>query len=386
MITGIQKPKGILRFSLAILLVYLMTSHFYLFKSGIPQISHYILFFGIVVLLFTRFMQGAMRLGKAEYAALTFGFFTFLINMIHFLALPDPMFLASSFFYVFDALIFVFVVMLFREAPSQTLRVVYIGVALSILSQIIYIQFFPDYEAGRVQGSFNNPNQLSYWALFSGCALLLARSYTKLRWHDLALFFGIAYVQALALSKAGLIAFGILAATLPFSRMMPMPYKGAFFFLSAFAVIVLLLGFSEITQTGPLQNVIGRIDTIGHEADDTLAARGYLRPVQYWHHVILGAGEGGYGRFFDMPGNLHLEIHSGLLNILFSYGIGGFVIFMIFLYTVLRQAPRYFWIILFVIMLNGLTHQNIRFTYFWIVMGVAYGTRYVRIEEQDKEP
>ncbi|MCD8562937.1 MAG: hypothetical protein LRY54_02565 [Alphaproteobacteria bacterium] len=374
------KASGITRFGLVILFVYVCTSQFYVFGSGRPQPSHILLFFGVILVLSVRFLEGRMRLGRPEYAALAFGGLTFTINIIHYAFMPDRVFLQSSLFYVFDAFLFVFIMVLLREAPQAATRLIYSGLVVSLITEILHVLMFS--EIGRAYGTFNNPNQLSYWSLFSACLLLLLRSYTKLRWYDLALFFGVGLLQTAALSKAGLITFCILVVTLPFTRMMPVKYKATFFLLAAFTSLFVVFSFanfySTITGVQNISNAINRIDRIGYEQDDSLEGRGYLRPVEYWDNLFLGAGEGGYSRFTDI--GLPLEIHSGLINILFSYGFIGFGVFLFFLFQVVKRSPRYFLVILMVIMIHGLVHQNIRFTYFWIVMALACGIRYTKTE------
>ncbi len=372
------KPDFIIKFGLFILFAYLTTSYFYLFRTGLPQISDFIMAFGMLSVFGYYFIIGRLGFTQVHLLALTFALWTFFINIIHYMVYPDIQFFLSSLYYLYNVGIFIMISLLFRDAPNATLRTIYVATAIALIIEIVICHFYPNYENGRVQGTFHNPNQLGFWALFSACIMILLRSYSKFRWYDLAIFFGFALLQSLAISKAGLIAFGILALSLPFMRAMPNGYKVMFF------MVGLVIGIFSIghradlgrvaTQVEHINNVVNRLDNIGREADDTLQWRGYYRIFEYPAYVIVGAGEGAYERFEDTP--QPVEIHSAIINIIFSYGLMGIAIFGTLLYMIVKYAPKHFIVILFVMVLNGLTHQNMRFSHFWIVFGVAYGIRY----------
>ena len=382
----ITKVSAIDKFALGILFLFMSTGNLYLLPSGTPQISHYLLFTGVITLIFARFLEGRLIWERAGAVAFIFGMFTFFINMIYFIFIPDRIFLLSSFFYVFDALVFIFIIMLFRSYPKKTLNLIYIGLCISIFTEVVAVLFFPEVYGGRANGTFNNPNQLAYWTIFTASILILVRAHTGLRWYDLALLIILLWLQTVALSKAGLISYLILLLGLLFYRVIPAAYRLTFGAISVFVVILIVFNISFVANTARqfdnISNAIDRLEGIGNEKDDSLRYRGYYRPLEYPQYLLTGAGEGGYHRFFDMT---HDEIHSGLVNIIFSYGIFGFLIFLSFLYYVTRRAPPVFLLILCVITLNGLTHQNVRFTYFWITMAVAYGVYWVRVEDKENQ-
>lgn len=377
-LNGNNRNVSSIKFGLFILFLYLTTSYFYLLPTGLPQFSDAIMALGMLIVFVALFMADGLRLTKTHFLSIAFAAWTFTINIVHYVFHSDVIFFLSSLYYVYNVGIFIFITILFRYAPQRAWYITYVAIAASVVIEIVYAYFFPNLENGRVQGSFHNPNQLAYWALFSACIMILLRSYSKFRWYDLAIFFGFAFIQSLAISKAGLIAFGILALSLPFMRTMPNSFRVFFFMISLVIGIFSINHMSDLvriaTQVENVSNVLNRLDNIGREADDSLQWRGYYRIAEYPEYVFIGAGEGGYERFQDTP--QPVEIHSSIINIIFSYGIMGTIIFGLFLFSLIKNSPKYFIVVLFVMMLNGLTHQNMRFSHFWIVLGVAYGMRY----------
>ncbi|MAE51797.1 MAG: hypothetical protein CMH27_08300 [Micavibrio sp.] len=381
------KPDFIVKFGLFILFAYLTTSYFYIFRTGLPQISDFIMAFGMLFVFGYFFIIGRLGFTQVHVWALAFAAWTFVINIIHYVVYPDIQFFLSSLYYLYNVGIFIMISLLFREAPNATLKTIFVATAIALVVEIVICHFYPNYENGRVQGTFHNPNQLGFWALFSACIMILLRSYSKFRWYDLAIFFGFAFLQSLAISKAGLIAFGILAISLPFMRAMPNSYRIMFFMTALVIGIFSINHMADLsrlaTQVENINNVVSRLDNIGREADDTLQWRGYYRILEYPAHAIVGAGEGAYERFEDTP--QPVEIHSSIINVIFSYGLMGMAIFGTLMYMIVKFAPKHFMVILFVMMLNGLTHQNMRFSHFWIVFGVAYGMRYCSSQYKERK-
>ena len=112
--------------------------------------------------------------------------------------------------------------------------------------------------------------------------------------------------------------------------------------------------------------------SIGEERDDSLDGRGYTRLVQNAIYLVLGAGEGAFWR--HSGGGYNQELHSGLATIIFSYGVVGMSIFFMFLYGVVRKTSLFFTLIFIIVMMFGFTHQNFRFSLYWVYLAVIYMT------------
>jgi hypothetical protein len=99
-----------------------------------------------------------------------------------------------------------------------------------------------------------------------------------------------------------------------------------------------------------------------------LEVRGYDRIWKYPQYVLAGAGEGDYDRF-----EAERELHSSFGTMLFSYGVVGLVLFLAVLYQSLRSTPLLVKIYVLSVLLYGLTHQGLRFSWFWMLLGIAAG-------------
>ncbi len=359
------------------LFIYASTSIFYIFPSGMPQIPDYILALAMVMLLLGFMMRRESRFDVVFLYALGFGFFTFLINMIHFTILPDPTFIKSSLYYIFNASVFVVTVFLMRRTPEKTWRVLYYGLVAAIILELLYVECVPSLRGFRTTGTFFNPNQLAVWALLASCMLVLLKARARLNVFDLCLLLGLGYIQTLSLSKAGLVCFGLLGVTLLVLPALTLRMRLAFLFA---CVLLLIFGFFEISRIETLleqyQNIdqaLSRLEDIGGEEDDSLEGRGYNRIWQNPEFVIFGAGEGGYLRFAGF--SKALEMHSGVGTLVFSYGVIGLTLFFMVLYAILYKNSALVFCLVSILFLYGLTHQNIRFTPFWLFLGICYAHR-----------
>jgi len=370
---------------------YFITSPLYLFESGLPQISDLALAAGMMPILVISFLSHNKI--KTIYLA---GFFfitiTFVVNMVNFWFLRDSLFLKGSFYYLYNFFVFVFIAHMFRaNTPKfRDLTILFLYAATAL--QLFYILAFDSNHPWRETGSFNNPNQLAYWSLLCVIMLGFLRAPNRLKVWDLLAIAALGYFQMLALSKAGILTFvmtiGIFTLSPLFSNRMKLGLIIAA--LAGFIVlgfVVLKSGDMShlLAQVSELERTVDRIANIGEEADDSAEGRGYDRLTDHPGYLITGAGEGGYFRF-DGPMR-GAEIHSGLASLFFCYGILGLISFLAFLYQVFRKQPVYLALLVIPIMLNGLVHQNIRFTHFWVVLGLAYAMREFRHEQRrDHDP
>ena len=131
-----------------------------------------------------------------------------------------------------------------------------------------------------------------------------------------------AYLVALSLSKAAILSYFLLLA-IHFSRSLWL------LILAAVAIAILYFAIGDADIVG---DVVNRLQNIGKQRDDSLEGRGYTRIWVYPQHLLLGAGEFGWGRFKDVTS----ELHSTLGTILFSYGSIGLVLFSLILWRLFR--------------------------------------------------
>lgn len=365
-------------------LAYLLLSPIYVFSKGLPQPADYIIFalgFPALVIAMINYKGGISKvfLFGALFAGLTVA-----VNLIHFSFLFNDRLLKHSAYYIFNFCAFLFTLVVFRQNPHALNKLTYIAVATIIIFQFFYAPLFGDVELLRNLGSFNNPNQLAYWSLLNMAILIVLKRDKKFTYLDLILFAMCIYLQALSLSKAGMIITVFMTMLIFF--LPNMPKNGRILMMIGFIgfIIFQLFDPTYITQklerVEQISKVVARIDNIGQERDDSAEGRGYDRLLRYPHYMIFGAGEGAFYRF----GIGAQEIHSGIATLLFSYGVTGFLFFGFFIWSVFNNLPKQYYLILGLIFLFGIPHQNIRFTYFWIFLGLAHAHHMYFRQKEDQ--
>lgn len=90
-----------------------------------------------------------------------------------------------------------------------------------------------------------------------------------------------------------------------------------------------------------------------------------MRILEHPEHLAFGAGEGAVDRFDPVH---PIEIHSSAGTLLFSYGVVGSALFLLFLYHVLKLASPYLIAHLIPVTFYTLTHQGLRESMFWILL------------------
>ncbi|MEM9469048.1 MAG: hypothetical protein AAF988_02690, partial [Pseudomonadota bacterium] len=359
-------------FFTAVWILYLLLSPVYIFSKGLPQPADYLLFFCGFPALFVTMIRHRGPLSKVFLFGMLFAILTMAINLVHYSFLFNDRLLRHSVYYIFNFSAFYYTLVMFRQSPETMNRLTYIAISAAIIFQFIYAPFFGGIEVLRNTGSFNNPNQLAYWCILSACILIILKRDQQFTPFDLLLFGMLFFLQSLSLSKAGIIVSALL---LPIIVFLPnMPNYGKLLALVGIIGFIITQALEpdslqrRLTQIEQISAVTARLDNIGSESDDSASGRGYDRIIKYPHFIIYGAGEGAFSRF----GIGAQELHSGLGTILFSYGITGFVFFMMFISAVFYKAPKQYYLLLGLVFLFGIPHQNIRFTYFWIFLGMVH--------------
>lgn len=366
--------KNVPQFLLFIGFVYIVLSPFYVVQSGLPQPADFLMMFGILAASSMMLIRNKLMFSKLSLSLIGFVGLVCAINLYHFIFTPDNRFLLSSLTYIYNAGVFAFFMILFTKAPEQTKRMLRYGFIISLVIQAVYLIFAGDFGSRNI-GTFNNPNQLGYWALLVVASLYVLKEQSfkpsDYIWLSLCGFIG-----ALSLSKAFLLVFPFVLAVYIFSLKTKNLWR---IILCLIGVIIVAYGFINPNfalcdyAAEAFSPVVDRLDTLGKEQDDSLAGRGYLRIPANPEYLILGAGEGAFDRF--APDYKYMELHAALPTILFSYGVIGLGYFIIFVVSVLWRSPLSYWILMASIFSHGLVHQNIRFTGFWVFIAILYAMK-----------
>jgi hypothetical protein len=353
---------------------YFVTSVFHVFPSGNPQPADFLLLLAIVATLLVAWRH--LPYEPVLYIAVAlFSSWVVLVNTIWFFLSPDFVFLRKTSFYLYNAVVLLFVIATAYHDFERLKTVVWWSCVIALLAQVLYLEFLYVGLGKRATGTFNNPNQLGYWALLVMACLAVVKERNPLGILDvLALGAGF-YVLMLSLSKAASIS-GMLMILLivAFCRCR----RGAGLLL-AFALVLGLLyevaagGLAErFMSFDSVANLSHRLSSIGKSEDDNLLHRGYIRLIQNPQYLAFGAGEGGFERLTEIADRQSKELHSTLGTILMSYGLIGLGLFGLLLFVIFGRAPLASIAYLGPVMLYSVTHVGVRFSEFWIFLALVY--------------
>ena len=370
----------------SVVFLYLLLSPFYIFPSGLPQFADIVLLGGMFILCIGLILNFKPAVQKSYVVLFGFIAYAAVINLLNYIHYNDGRFLFAIAFYGFNALTFVFVSIIFMRYTKQAAHWARMAIYIVIVFEIAFLIFLPEIFS-RSRGTFNNPNQLSYWALLSAIMILLLRRGQPLKFTDYLALFACGFIQTEALSKAGIIMFCVLMMTAFFTQMVGKRARIIVLMAACVGVVAVIAKPSALqklySNATNVQSAVSRVGMIGQESDDSLEGRGYDRIWRFPEFVMLGAGEGAHYRFH--PRGQNKELHSGIATLLFAYGIIGAGLFGFFLYTLFNRKPIYMLMFLMVTMGYGLTHQNLRFTHFWFVLGMVHASPHILRANQPDE-
>jgi hypothetical protein len=177
----------------------------------------------------------------------------------------------------------------------------------------------------------------------------------------------ITFVTILTLSKAAILALFlcIMFAIKPFNYKYS---KLVILILICSLLLFLSIGFLKISETV----VYDRLINLPYESDSSLEVRGYF--VYLKSNLTQSFfGMGPKNVFINHNGN---EVHSTLAMILSSYGLIGLLIFAsLTLFWILDIKQKYGMSGVICVcgppLLYGLTHNGIRFSFFWILFAIT---------------
>ena len=364
--------------TLILLSMYFILKPFYLWESGLPQVSDLVLTAAIILYIVGNGLKLNFLKGSKQFVLVNviFVFYITFINILWSLLLGgEKCFFTASMFYVFNFMTLSFIISLYSIHGRQIYRLVYFSVLASIALQFVILLLSGGFAGNRAMAYFNNPNQLGYHSLLTLALLLFLGG--KLNIKGIWLITGIIVASALclaSLSKAAIISFfGMLLyfVLLHIKDLIFARNTNKTIFILLFIVAALLTAYkcnNEAFNSNILFQSVGyRLSTIGQSNDDNLSQRGYDRLFAYQQYLLFGAGEGIYSRFGSTA-----EFHSTLGNILMSYGIVGISLYMAILSAVCIENRREGLYIIGFVTLYGLTHNGIRNTLFWIMTALIY--------------
>jgi hypothetical protein len=265
-------------------------------------------------------------------------------------------------YYIYNALIFLVAIVLYRRYGDLFLRVTVAVVSATIFLQVGSL-FVLRSNAARGAVFFNNPNQLGYYALLA--ATLIALTHRRLQLRLVTSSLALVCCGGLALVSASRAAAGGIAVLLVF----------LVFSNPKVLVVACIAAVAVLSGVGPIAHALDAsqdrvLNLAAHSNASFFQERGYDRIWRNQQYLVLGAGEGGLSRFDDTAYVRNMEIHSSVGTVLFSYGAVGSILFLVFTWRVIRRSRVRLVITLLPPLLYTGAHQGLRFTMLWIVLAI----------------
>lgn len=352
---------------------YFITIPFYLWNSGLPQISDLFMVLLLIIYLFKT--KGNIKYtDKAKsflLVGLLFVFYTTFINVLWIFLMEDiSSFIINPFFYVYNYLIVVLITSLYTVYKKRILQLIYKSVTVSVLLQTIILFVNGGYTGGRMMGSFNNPNQLGYFALLTTAILIVLNNKMEIKpiWF-IIIYFSNALLILASLSSTTIISYLILTLFFTLSKMKNKKLKRKFLLSLAIIVFVILIvnnATDFFDNSLMIEGLQTRIRTMESKTSGIVTQRGYNRLIEFPKYWIFGAGEGAYLERFGSA----LEFHSLLGNIQVSYGIIGTILFLRLLFIAVQKNKFENWYVVLSILIYGITHNGIRNSVLWILLNL----------------
>jgi hypothetical protein len=354
--------------ALVIWAIYLFLVPVYIFSSGLPQPGDVVILVLVPIVLqqWNGKLSGDMR--GAVRALLWFTLWVCLVNYTwmlvtgSFTLFGTDGFMLYPVYYIYNALIFLAAIVMYRRYGDLFLRVTVFAVTTTVFLQVLSSIVF---RSNALRGSvfFNNPNQLGYFSLLAATMIALTHRRLQLRMVVSALaLVCCGYLALVSASRAAAGGIACLLVVLVFSN-------------PRVIVIASIAAIIAVAGVGPIADAIDasqtRILNLNARADRTfLEERGYDRIWRNQQYLVLGAGEGGLSRFNDPAFVKNMEIHSSAGTVLFSYGIVGSILFALFTWRIIRRARLRLMFTLLPPLLYTFAHQGLRFTLLWVVLAI----------------
>lgn len=348
--------------------IYLLLIPLYIFPSGLPQPGDLLVL--LVIPLALLHWNGKLGRGmRATMRALIW--FTLWVCLVDYAWVfatgsfsvfgPDS-FLLFPLYYIYNALIFLVALVLYRRLGDLFLRVTVAVVMFTVFAQVLWLLTL-GIGGGRGTLFFNNPNQLGYYALLA--ATLIALTHRRLQLRLLISSLTLVCCGVLAVFSASRAAAGGVAVLLVLML----------FSNPKILVAACLAGAAVVSGIGPVADAVEAshdrvLNRSAHSEASFFQERGYDRIWRNQQYLLFGAGEGGLSRFDDTAYVKNMEIHSSAGTILFSYGIVGALLFLVFTWRLIRGARARLVLALLPPLLYTGAHQGLRFTMLWVVLAV----------------
>ena len=357
--------------------LYLLLKPFYIFKSGHLQPSDVFLLIGFVLLLLV------MKKDKSKFLEtiknnkffLYFLIFSFFINFIYFIKYDNFKFIMSSLYIIFNFLGIILLSFCFDD-NKFVLNISKIFKFNLLLQFFIYFAHLGRYfDTYRYMGTFNDPNQFSYYVLITLTFIYLINDSIKNNKKEIL----VTLISTFLILKSA--STGMLMGLLILFGVRIYRYgeaKKIIKFISVFIITISFIGFlvsgnylkaflqehNDNFLIRRINDKFNRVNT-SKNGPTLIQERGYDIIIKNPKYILFGAGEGLYERF---NGYANIEIHATFPSLLFYYGIIPFIILVKWIYYKIKNNKLIDILLLLPLFIESFTLLNQRQVIFWIVI------------------
>lgn len=350
--------------------LYLIFKPIYLWQSGLPQVCDV---FMVLSIFFSLISYGEKRREACEnkrlFLKLSSVFFLYLVlvNLVWSLIENDLEPVIYALFYIYNALIILAYLMI---ASYDFLRKISYSIFISLLLLILTIPVLIDFSVPRQVLTFNNPNQLGFFAL--AYASIISLIYIKYGSNvTSARIFILANISSfvlvfLSMSVAAIGGFVLLAMINVFYFRKNL-YKYVLFVpVIIFIALCSMMYTPDNSDSSYIESIVEKRINRKENISENVSfweERGYDRIYNQPEYLILGAGEGLRYRIDSYIGMN--ELHSLYGTILYSYGFVGIVLFLFLVFYSYLYSQHYIYMI--PVGFYSITHQSLRATLLWLL-------------------
>lgn len=368
-------------------LIFIFLKQFYIFDSGTLQPGDLFLLLSLSLCIVNK--KSIFSLNKKDYSLTVFLFSVILINLIYYYIYIDTGFIMSTLHYIFSFI----VVIVFRQLIMEKFflkRLVYV-LKLNLGCQfLIFLVGLGEYYGGfRYMGTFNDPNQFSFFVYIVLMLIILTSHYENKKVS--LIYYAITLILIFESSSTGMLlaisSFLFLYAILKFWNNIRIKvgilkfniFKIIFYmFISLLLVTMILEHKEEIIHSISDMPIIQRVEeklnkaekAVTEESDGLIEERGIDKLFLYPEKMLYGAGQGKYDRFIGAA-SLHHEVHSTIPSIIFSYGVIPTVLVLFWFYNNIKKIPIELYSIFISLLLESFTLLNQRQPFFWMLFVLA---------------
>lgn len=299
----------------------------------------------------------------------------FTINIIYFLLIGKFKFILSILYFVFNLIaIIVFSFVLENKKFVMKMRsILKVNLLIQIIIYILGMGKY--YGAERYMGTFNDPNQYSYFVLLSLTFIYIINDKLEINTKDYPITI-IAILLIIFSASTGMLLGLIILLLVKFLYEVNTKQIYKYITIILFFFIGIFLIFSDHIIYNTLEKyndnfLIMRInDKLNRINNDStvptlLQERGYDKIIKNPQYILYGAGEGAYERF---NGYCDIEIHATFPSLLFYYGIGPFFILVAWIYKKIKDNKIKNILFLVPLFIESFTLLNQRQALFWIII------------------